>query len=298
MIIKRSFLGGFLASLWFAALPISAGEDLFGHVKLAEPLPKNAWEFYQIVKSRSDKGSGSYQAYNTETELEYGVTDRFTASVSLLGQSINTSGLFIDGYIPRDESYGWRLSGLEVKAAYNFLSPAKDEIGLTGYFSIENLWLDPHSGQNKSTWSVTTGFNTQKYFMEGQLIWAGGVALEATKALRGGLANLPVDFEWPEFPEMEIEVSIETGLSYRFMPGWYIGGELVYEEEYETEVDRERYSLFGGPSLHYGGRDWWFTLTWLTQLSGGGESYEGQPSGYHLIEKTKQEVIAKVGINF
>ena len=36
----------------------------------------------------------------------------------------------------------------------------------------------------------------------------------------------------------------------------------------------------------------------LDQISGGGEAYEGQPSGLHLIEKTEQEIRFKVGLNF
>ncbi|OYV24286.1 MAG: hypothetical protein B7W97_00160, partial [Mycobacterium sp. 20-66-4] len=56
--------------------------------------------------------------------------DRFTGAVYLLGQSVNTQGLLIDGYIPKDENSGLRLSGMEVSAKYNFLSPAKDDFGL------------------------------------------------------------------------------------------------------------------------------------------------------------------------
>lgn len=275
-----------------------AGEDLFGHLKLAEPLPKGAWEVYQTVTSRSDKGTGSYQAYNTETEIEYGLTDRFTISGALLGQSLNTSGLLIDAYMPGDKAYGLQVSGVEAKMAYNFLSAAKDDLGVTGFFGVESLRLDPHSGQDKNTFSLTTGMNVQKYFMEGQLIWAGNWSMEATKATRAPIADLPDGFEWPTEAEVELEFSGGTGLSYRFMPNWFIGAELQYQEEYETEVNRERFSLFGGPSIHYGGESFWFTLSWLTQLNGGGESYAGQPGGLHLIEKTKQEIIAKVGFNF
>jgi hypothetical protein len=54
-----------------------------------------------------------------------------------------------------------------------------------------------------------------------------------------------------------------------------------------------------GPTLHYGGKRWWATLTWLPQLQGGGLDYEGQTdTDLHLIEKTKQEVRFKFGLNF
>ena len=60
----------------------------------------------------------------------------------------------------------------------------------------------------------------------------------------------------------------------------------------------ERNSLFVGPSLHYGGKDYWFTFTYFDQVRGGGETYEGQPNDLHLIEKTEQEIRLKVGFNF
>lgn len=277
---------------------IMAGEDLFGRLKLAEPLPQGAWELYQVVTSRSDKTKGTYQAYDYATEVEYGLTDRFTVSAALLGQSIKTSGLLIDGYIPGDKEYGLKLSGVEMKVAYNFLSPARHNWGLTGFFGLENKWVDPHSGFKKDVLSASTGVNLQKYLLEGQMVWANSLSLESTKATRAEIAGLPDGFEWPTFAEVELEVTARTGVSYRFRPKWFIGAELELQREYETEVDLERESLFGGPSIHYGGKDFWVTLSWLEQLAGSGETFDGQEDGYHLIEKTKREIRAKVGFNF
>ena len=51
--------------------------------------------------------------------------------------------------------------------------------------------------------------------------------------------------------------------------------------------------------VHYGGKDWWGTLSWLPQIRGGGEKYPGQTNAnLHLIEKTKQEIRLKIGFNF
>jgi hypothetical protein len=98
---------------------------------------------------------------------------------------------------------------------------------------------------------------------------------------------------------MEISTKLGTGVSYRFAPGWYVGGEAMLEHEYETEVGLERWTAFAGPSLHYGGRQWWATVTYFHQLRGGGEQYEGQANTrLHLIEKTKNEIRVKIGYNF
>jgi len=280
------------------ALPALADENLFGYVKGAEVLPEGTYEFYQIVTQREGKGTGHYNAFNTTTELEYGVTDRFTVSGELKGQTMDTSGLVIDGYMPGDEQYGLKFAGMEFKGKYNFLSPALDDFGLSMSFGADYKVLDPHSGRDKDAISLDLEVELQKYFMEGQLIWAANFGTEGTRATRKPIDNLPEDFEWPTTMEVEIEFWAGTGLSYRFAPNWFIGYETMWETEYETEVAMERESLFAGPSLHYGGEKYWWTLTWFDQQSGGGETYDGQPSGLHLIEKTEQEVRFKLGINF
>lgn len=276
-----------------------ADENLFGYVKGSETLPKGAWELYEVATLRTDKGQGEYKAWNSETEVEYGVTDSLTTMVAFSLQGIDTKGLVIDGYLPKDESYGLKASGVEGSLKYNFLSPAKDVIGLSGLLGLDHSWLDPHSGQDKSSTSLDISFLFQKYFLEGQLIWVGNTGVEGTYAVRGEVTDLPADFEWTTNPEVELELKLGTGLSYRFAPEWFIGLETLYEAEHETEVGRERWSIFAGPSLHYGGSKWWTTVTWMPQLAGGGEEYADQKdSNLHLIEKTKQEFRVKVGFNF
>jgi hypothetical protein len=115
--------------------------------------------------------------------------------------------------------------------------------------------------------------------------------------------------EWPTTPEMEIGVLAAAGISYRFAPNWYVGVETLYDTEFETEVGRERWSWQAGPTLHYGAKNWWATLTWFPQLRGGGvkfgpASWNGVPypgqddPNMQLIEKTKYEIRLKVGYNF
>lgn len=295
--MKRHLLALTAASSLLATSAF-ADENLFGYVKGAEVLPAGTLEFYQVVTQREGKGTGHYNAFNTATELEYGVTDRFTISGELKGQAINTSGLVIDGYMPSDNSYGLKFAGLEAKGKYNFLSPALDDFGLSMSFDVDYTVLDKHSGQDKDSLSLGLEVELQKYFMEGQLIWAANFGTEGTRATRKAIDNLPEDFEWPTEMEVEIEFWAGTGLSYRFAPNWFFGVETMWETEYETEVAMERSSVFAGPSLHYGGSKYWWTLTWFDQINGGGETYEGQPSGLHLIEKTEQELRLKLGVNF
>jgi hypothetical protein len=276
-----------------------ADENLFGYLKGAEPLPKGAREIYAKATSRNNKGIGSYSALDLGVEFEYGFTDRLSAAFELKGISLETSGIVIDGYLPGDRNIGPTLSGFETSLKYNFLSPAKSSVGISLYTALDYSSIDPHSGQDKDTLSLENRLLLQKYFLDGQLIWVSNIALEVTRAVRAPIDNLPPDFDWPTEPEMEVEIGLGTGLSYRFAPNWFIGVEGWYEQENETEVGLERWSLQAGPSLHYGGQKWWATLTWLPQLRGGGETYPGQSDeNLHLVEKTKVETRLKVGVNF
>lgn len=297
----RQFLQRYLIFLLvvFSTIRAMADENLFGYLRGAETLPKGHWEIYQFLTSRSDKGAGTYQAYDSKTEIEYAVTDRFSTGFALKAQAIQIDNLLIDAYIPKNINSGVQLSGIEGLIKYNFLSAAKDDIGLSMYTSLDYSWLDTHSGQEKDSTSFETMLLVQKYFLEGELIWLGNFGIESTYAHRRQVSDLPPDFEWPNHPEMEIELKAGTGLTYRFVPKWFIGGEVFYESEYETEVGQERWSTFAGPTLHYGSERWWSTFTYFKQLQGGGPPYPGQEdTKLHLIEKTKQEVRLKVGYNF
>ena len=290
-----------LAAAAFAGLVAGAAhadENLLGYVRGAETLPKGAWEIYQFVTIRDGKAIGDYQAVDTKTEVEYGVSNAFDVSFAFNTLSIDTQDIRIDGYLPLDEDFTLKPSGVEFGTRYNFLRPAADGIGLSMATELSYNWIDPHSGQDKDTISGEFALLAQKYLMEGQLVLTGNTAVEATYAERAPIEGLPEDFEWPTDPEMEIELKAGVGAAYRFAPGWFIGAEALYETEFETEVGQERWSLFAGPSIHYGGRKFWVTATWFPQLDGGGEKYEGQTKDLHLIEKTEQEIRLKLGINF
>ncbi len=291
-----AFLAAF-AGTW--SFETRADEEIFGYVKGAEPFPKGALELVEWVTVRSDKGTGYYQAVDSKTELEYGITDKLATEIDVLAMAIDTSGILIDAYVPGDKQYGMSLAGVELALKYNFLSPAKDPIGISSYFALSYQRLDPHSGQDKDTYSAELLFMFQKYFLDDQLILVGNIGLESTVATRKPIANLPPDFEWPTWPEMEIEVLAGLGISYRFAPNWFAGLEAIYDNERETVVGVERWSVQAGPTLHYGGKQWWGTLTWLPQIVGGGATYPGQiDQNLQLIEKTKEEIRLKIGYNF
>lgn len=276
-----------------------ADENLLGYVRGAETIPRGGAELYLKATQRADKGVGSYRATDWEVEYEYGVTDRFNVSAAVEAMSLDTRGIVIDGYLPGDREFGLKSSGLELAAKYNILRPAADGLGLSIRGALEHSWIDKHSGRDKDTTNIDVDLLAQKYFLDAQLVWVGNVGVEGTYAKRKPITDLPAGFDWPTGNEMEVELKAGTGLSYRFAPNWYIGGEALYETEFETEVGQERWSVFAGPSLHYGSQRWWATLTYMPQIRGGGETYPDQAdTDLHLVEKTKHEARLKVGFNF
>jgi hypothetical protein len=288
----------FIFMVSFITQNARADENLFGYVRGAETMPSGSWSAYQILTSRTGKGMGTYRALDAETEVEYGLTDRLSIGGDFHMQSIYSKDLLIDAYIPKDVEYGLKPSAMDIAAKYNFLSPAKDDLGLSTSLALERGWLDPHSGQKKDTTTVQLDFLLQKYFLEGQLICVANVGMESTHAKRYPIEGLPADFEWPTHPEMEIGLNSGLGLSYRFLSNWFVGAETVYESEYETEVGEERWSWFAGPSLHVGEETWWSTLTYFPQIKGGPTFPDQDPKKLQLVEKTEQEVRLKVGYNF
>ena len=339
--MRTLFFSGltFLAGLLVSAPGAWASQ--FAFVNEAETLPAGATQIQHELKVRHDKGKGNYVAFNNRTTIEYGVTSRFSIRGGVRLQSIDSSGLLVDGYLPGDESYELRFAGFDARGKYKFLNTAEHFIGLSGHLEVDYLMKDPHSGLDKEYWALETGLNAQKYFLEGQLVWAGNLGLKAARARRGHLSRSrkmslceargapeghescgaffsardeewnaltraeaaewadPFDdvFEWPTFAEMEIEYKIATGLSYRFANNWYVSAELLYEEEYETEVDRERHSVFVGPGLHYEGQRWGMSVGYMRQIEGGDELVE-PGDDLHLVEKTKNEFMLKVSYNF
>lgn len=228
------------------------------------------------------------------------MTDKFSIHGAVMTQSINTRGLPLNGSLPRANNYTLKPSAVDVGGTYRFLSAAIDPIGLSATWELEYALIDPHSGRDKGKLGANFGLQAQKYYVEGQGILVGNLNLKAGHEKRGDISDLPAGFDMPTTAEIEIEeVAAGAGYTYRFAPNWFAGVETLYQVEYETEVDQERWSLFAGPTLHYGGEKWWGTLTWRHQLRSGGGKFEAQTDkDPHLIEETREQYRVKVGYNF
>ena len=284
-------LGLGLAGL--AATPASADENLFGYSYGAETQPKGTNEAYLWITDRRGKGEGHYDAQDYKLELERGLTNRLQASVYLNFESHHIRGLEPEF---EDVHRNFGFNGLQASAKYMALSPYKDGIGLAFY--VEPGWARIHkvSGEKRTEYELELKAILQKNFMDDRLIWTTNLTLEPEWEREKEVDEVTgeIEKEW----EKELAVEVTTGLAYRVAPNWYLGLEGRYHSEYPdwTEgLHREHYALFAGPSIHYGGKKWWFTATYLPQLYG---SPNEPGRSLHLEEHEKRELRLKIGYNF
>jgi len=287
--MKRYVLVALLAGT-FAASSAQADERYFGYVYSAEPMPKGETETELWITDRRGKDEGHYDAQDYRIELEHGFTDRLTVAGYANFQSHNVHGMAGEEDIDRDFAF----KGLSAEFKYNVLSPYKDGFGLTLY--AEPGWSKIHSGSGErgTEYELELKLLLQKNFLDDRLIWGTNLVFEPewekeVEIEDGGEREV----EW----EKELKLEVTTGLSYRVAPGWFAGVEGRYSSVYPDwtdGLDREAYAISAGPTVHYAGKKWWATLSYLPQLFG-----SPSPNGSRSLDEfEKREVRLLVGYNF
>ncbi len=280
--IPLAVLGATLFLSWATAPAARADEQFFGFARGAETLPKGQTELYQFSTLRTGKNEGTYYASDYETEIEYGFTDKFQASVSLVNHYFYNRG--VDG-LPNKNNY--RFGGGEASGKYRILSPFKDWLGLALRLEGGYLINDEVGGLKQHERYLKPEIDFQKDFLDDTLIT---------------VFSLGAEWAWGKQPAEEYprEFSFESagGVSYRFAPNWYAGVETHFRAEYPLfDLSFFEHSvLYAGPSLHYAQKRWWATLTWNYQVYGKG--VDEPNTGQTFAEEQKNLWRLKVGFNF
>lgn len=286
---RLTVLGLGLAGL--AATPAHADENYFAYSYGAEGTPKGATEAYLWATDRRGKERGDYNAQDYRFELEQGVTGRLAISGYLNFRSVKARGLepeFKD--VKRDFSF----QGINTAFKYNLLSPYRDGLGLTFY--VEPGWsrIDQVTGEKGTEYELELKALLQKNFLDDRLIAVANFTFEPEwEKEKEEIAPGVTETEW----EKELVLEFTTGIGYRIAPNWVAGAEGRYSSVYPDwtkGLNREAYAVSAGPSIHYGGRKWWFTATYLPQLSGSPSPGRSRTLG----EYEKRELRLKVGYNF
>lgn len=284
--VAMKIRSAFAAAILCCASVVRGDEQLFGFVRGAETLPAHRWEVYQFFTLGEGKSEGTYYGAHFETEAEYGLTDRFQASLSLEQHYFYNQG--VDGERDAlDDKNNYRFGGIDASAKYRLLSTFKDPLGLALRLEAGYLINDEVDGLRQHDRYLKPEIDLQKDFLEDRLIC---------------VLNFGVEWAWGKQPAEQYprELALEgaTGVMYRFAPNWFAGVEVHTRWEYPLfDFDNSEHRVFyAGPSVHYSQERWWATLTWNYQVYGKG--VDEPADGQTFAEETRQLFRLKVGFNF
>ena len=256
---------------------VRADENLFGYTYGAETLPKGRAELYTFQTLRMGKAEGSYLGWDQTIEFEYGITDRFQASLYANFNYVDIEG--VPGFEDKDDDFGFRSVLLAMK--YNVLSPFKDPFGLAFYVEPGFIFRDPTSGDSLHGYECEAMVIFQKNFLDDTLIWCTNAFVE--------FGSEDGDEGWGP--------TVFSGLTYRIAPNWFVGVEGHCDADYEGFQinDQQHWDVFVGPVVHYGAKDWGATLSVQFNAASGPDS---PGSSRNLDDHEKSEVRLKLYWNF
>jgi hypothetical protein len=312
------------ATTWMLAPLAQASDQIFTHTYLAETTPAGGKELEQQVTYRDKKSEGTYRLWQTRTEFEYGITDRWQISLyantySVTAENNNSAAsrtnftvgpgdgdevsgggpATIGSYVPASSKLPipaaryskFDFDSLSVESIYQFMSPYKDGIGLSGY-------VEATAGPRTRELELKLLF--QKNFLEDDLILAGNIAVEFENNRYSGLGG-----------EKETELTFSGGASYRVAPGWRLGLEMRnergHEGAYSIASNKRDYSAwFAGPTVHYAGsargQAFFVTAGYSQQLPWAkaySDSSRVELVGDRVYKETEKHVLRViVGLNF
>ena len=226
-----------------------------------ETMPQGGTEFEQWVTLRTQRakavGQQDYNRWEFRSELEYGLTDRYTASLYLNTSATN----FRDPIAAKNESE-FEFTGVSLENRYMLLNPAEHSIGLA-------LYLEPrYSGEEAEL---------EERLILGQRHGDWKWALNLTHAT-----------EWEDhFHETEGELEVSFGLTRDLAKHWSVGLEardINALPEYKTW---EYTAVYLGPVVSFYRENWWATLTVMPQVFG--RNYKGEADGHRNLVLDEQE---------
>jgi hypothetical protein len=266
----RAPRGALLAAILLAAAGLSlsakAEESQFGFVYTTDLLPKGAKEVEQWGTWRFQKIAGQFDQFDGRTEFEYGLTDNLQVSMYANytwaqayrngpdGVTTPPEPLSYDSPEPYGHYQASRLTGFSGEMIYRFLSPYTDKVGMAVY-------VEPTVGA--AFRELEAKLILQKNFFDDRLT----TAVNFTYAPEWRYQNVD-DAPGKKAWNYEVDANVGIAASYRFRPNWSAGVEFENEHEYNSyNFSRESNNgYYFGPSIHYGGKRFFITATFLEQL--------------------------------
>jgi hypothetical protein len=182
---------------------------------------------------------------------------------------------------PDSPLHASKYVGTSVELIYRILSPYTDPFGFAVY-------VEPTVGPGLRELESKLIF--QKNFLDDRLVLAGNITIaQEMRYLPGDPAAAPTDAEFLPRWDRETDVNFNIGASYRFASNWSAGLELLNEREWSSfslrPENRTNSAYFLGPNIHYGGRRFFVTATFLKQMHGA-RDYANPPPGFIFDGRT------------
>ena len=276
-----------------------AGEGFFSRVYTTETVPSGHFELEQTLRSRDGRAYGEYNAVDSKSEFEYGVTDNFQIAFYLNTEYLHAKGAPDDSDPAGDtpagfNSNGFALQSLSFEMIYRVLSPISDPIGLAFYYEPEYDFRDMHDMLREYP-----GFENefrvliQKNFDDDKIIIAYNMVAEIEFFRYANQLQL-----W----NGELDWNHELGATYRLTNNFYVGLEARNHNEIGNFYTHDHSVLWAGPAFHYAEQKFWGTLGILKQVYGlpNGDDDAGSFQGNNLFLHSHEnwEITAKVGFPF
>ena len=253
---KLFWLGTFLLGTTLIVGTAHADHRLFTYTYEPETEPKGDLEYEQSVTLRAGRnaavGQRDYSRWEFRHEIEYGVTENYTAALYLNHSLQHFKDPATGATTTRHD---W--TGVSLENRYLVLDPATHAIGLT-------LYLEPtYDGKNAEL--------EQKIILGqrcGDWKWA---------------VNLTHATEWTDhFRATEGELEISAGLARRLNRRWTVGLEFRDHNELPGYKTWQNTALYLGPVVSYRRSRWWAALTVMPQIYGA--NFTGNPDRNPRLE--------------
>lgn len=301
--VSACLLGFAMMMIWNPS-EARGDEPMFGFSYTTDLLPKGKFELEQWSTTRFTKApKGKFWLQENRTEVEYGLSDKLQLAFYA---NYDTTSAFHNGpfgattppeqfsyYSPGPDAHfrKSRFLGVSGEAIYRITSPYKHRIGFA-------IYAEPTIGAG--FYEMETRLIFQKNFKDDRLILAG---------------NLTYAPEWRRLPtdadpskksiQEETDINMDAGISYRFARNWSAGFEFLNEREFNSYnfTHESNSGFFVGPTVHYGGKHFFVTGTFVEQMPWAGPHVDTVPggiSGGRIIDNDfeKYRVRIKVGWYF
>ena len=196
----------------------SNSEHIFGFTQGSDIGEKGELEFETEPTAAFGKRWGTYFQTAHGTLFKYSVTDDFRVSPGFLFVTHDIRN--VPGFDDQKEA---DLADLGAEIRYRIFNREKGPFGLT--FTFEPGWnrIDELTGQHVQQYGSAFGFLLDKEIIHNRLYGAINFFYELSAT------HLKTTGEWTHDSAVETDVA----LSYQFLPGWLLGVEARYLQQYD-----------------------------------------------------------------